>query len=93
MRFEELPPTLLERLGVEREAEYARRRVIFETQEISRISKNTSLSRATKVAYDVCLPPSPVPLLFLAWLALTVLRCATVRASAARQLRRHSKVL
>lgn len=93
MRFEELPPTLLERLGVQREAEEVRRRVMFEAGEVTRVSKNTSLSRATQAAYDVCMPPSPVPLLFGAWFVLAVLRCVAVRATATRQIRRHSKVL
>lgn len=93
MRFEELPPTLLERLGVQREADEVRRRVIFEAGEVTRVSRNTSLSRATRAAYDVCMPPSPVPFLLAAWVVLAVLRCVTVRATARRQIRRHSKVL
>lgn len=92
-RFEELPPSILERLGIDREAEEVRRRVLWEAAELSRVSRNTSLTHATKVAREVLLPPSPVPLLLAAWVVLHLLRCTSTGIRARRQLRRHEKVL
>lgn len=93
MRFEELPPSLLERLGLRDEADVAWQRVLFEVSELRRVSMNTSLSQAGKVAWDVVAPPSPVFLLLSVWVVLLAARCMVVRASAARQVRRHAKLL
>ena len=93
MRFEELPPSLMERLGLEDEVELVRQHVLFEASEFGRVSRNTSLSSAGRVVMGVLAPPSPVFLLLVVWLVLLVIRCVMVRASAARQVRRHAKVL
>lgn len=84
---------MLERLGLRDEADLAWRHILFEASELRRVSMNTSLSRAGKVALDVLAPPSPVFLLLSVWVVLLAVRCVAVRASAARQVRRHAKLL
>lgn len=92
MRFEELSPGLLEKLGIEKEAEEVRRRILFQGAEIHRVSKNTSLERASQAARDVLLF-SPAPMLLAVWFSMLLIRGVAARAAAARQLRRHRKVL
>jgi hypothetical protein len=93
MRFEKLPPSVLERLGLDDEAEAAQKFIFDEAVQTSRIASITSLETAVYTAYEVVLPPSPVFVLLVAYFLLTMLWYAVSRLNAHRVLRRHDKVL
>ena len=93
MRFETLPPTVLEKLGLDDDVEAFQKVILEEVAQTSRIASKTSLTTATSVAYDVVLPPSPVFTLLLAYVAFTVLRYTVSRLKARSSIRRHEKIL
>ena len=93
MRFETLPPSLLERLGLDDEVESARQILLHEAAHTSRLAANTSLSAAASAALEVAVPSSPAFALLTAWACLTVIRGFASRVNARRAFRKHEKVL
>lgn len=93
MRFDVLPPTVLEKLGLDDDFEAIQSVIAEEVAHTSRIASNTSLKTAFDTAYDVVAPPSPAFTLLVVYVVLSVVRVVANQLNARSRVRSHDKIL